>query len=326
VELIDSYGRTINYLRLSVTDRCNLRCQYCMPAGGIAKVRHNDILSFEELLLIAECAVGLGIEKIRITGGEPLIRRGIVPFLARLAAIPGLRHLALTTNGLLLPELAVDLYQAGVQRLNVSLDSLDPATFAAITRGGELSRVLTGIAVAGQAGFPPVKINMVVMGGINDHELLDFARLTLDKPCAVRFIEYMPSLKEPGWQERAVPGQQVLDLIARHHDLEPVDKGAYAGPSRDFRIRGAAGTIGIITPVSGHFCGSCNRLRVTARGTAKSCLFSGQELDLCALVKAGDRDRLAAALGALVATKPAGHGISRERAEHDPFAMSRIGG
>ncbi|HEY5973374.1 MAG TPA: GTP 3',8-cyclase MoaA, partial [Geobacteraceae bacterium] len=197
---------------------------------------------------------------------------------------------------------------------------------AAITRGGELSRVLAGIAAAGQAGFPPVKINMVVMGGINDHEVLDFARRTLTEPFAVRFIEYMPSLKEPGWQERAVPGQHVLDRIAHHYELEQVDKGAYAGPSRDFRIRGAVGTIGIITPVSGHFCGSCNRLRVTARGTAKSCLFSGQELDLRPLVKGGDRDQLAAALGALVATKPAGHGISRERAEHDPFAMSRIGG
>ena len=178
MQLTDSLGRNINYLRLSVTDRCNMRCFYCMPKEGIVKKEHGAMLSYEELLLIAETAVGLGIEKIRITGGEPLVRAGIVGFLAMLAAIPGLRHLALTTNGLLLAEMAADLYKAGVQRLNVSLDSLQPQTFSTITRGGDLQRVLAGLDAAEQAGFPPPKINVVIMRGVNDGEILDFADMT----------------------------------------------------------------------------------------------------------------------------------------------------
>ena len=179
MQLTDSLGRNINYLRLSVTDRCNMRCFYCMPKEGIVKKGHDAVLTYEELQLIAETAVGLGIEKIRITGGEPLVRAGIVGFLERLAAIPGLRHLALTTNGLLLAEMAADLYKAGVQRLNVSLDSLNPQTFSEITRGGDLKRVLAGLDAAEQAGFPPPKINCVIMRGVNDAEILDFAEMTL---------------------------------------------------------------------------------------------------------------------------------------------------
>ncbi len=198
MQLTDSLGRRINYLRLSVTDRCNLRCRYCMPGAGVDFLPHEAILSYEELLSIARIAVSLGVEKIRVTGGEPLVRRGIVPFLARLAQLPGLRHLALTTNGLLLAEMAEGLREAGVQRLNISLDSLSPDTFAAVTRGGELDRVLEGLAAAEQAGFLSLKINMVVMRGVNDGEILDFAALTLEKPYSVRFIEYMPTAGETG--------------------------------------------------------------------------------------------------------------------------------
>ena len=186
MELTDSHGRNINYLRLSVTDRCNMRCFYCMPKEGVVKKAHDALLSYEELQLIAETAVGLGIEKIRITGGEPLVRAGVVGFLGKLAAIPGLRHLALTTNGLLLADMAAGLRRAGVQRLNVSLDSLSPQTFSDITRGGELERVLAGLDAAEAAGFPPPKINCVIMRGVNDSEILDFADMTLSRGNSIR--------------------------------------------------------------------------------------------------------------------------------------------
>lgn len=326
MELVDPHGRTINYLRLSVTDRCNLRCRYCMPVDGVAKLTHGDILSYEELYQLAECAVRIGIEKIRVTGGEPLVRKGLTHFLARLAALPGLRQLVLTTNGLLLPEMASELRSAGVQRLNISLDSLQPATFAAITCCGELQRVMAGIAAAERAGFPPVKLNMVVMRGVNDAELLDFAALTLDKPYAVRFIEYMPSLKEANWQSLLVTGGEILHRIAGRFSLEPVGRGELAGPARDFRISGAAGTIGVITAVSGHFCSDCNRIRVTSSGMARSCLFAEAGLDLKPLLRDGDRPGLEEALRRIVGNKPGRHCISGESTGHSPFDMSKIGG
>ena len=288
MQLTDSLGRQINYLRLSVTDRCNLRCFYCMPVEGIVKTRHESILSYEELLLIAETAVGLGIEKIRVTGGEPLVRAGIAGFLERLAAIPGLKHLALTTNGLLLEEMAGALYQSGVQRLNVSLDSLQPQTFSTITRGGDLQRVMAGLDAAERAGFPPPKINVVIMRGVNDSEILDFAAMSRSRGNSIRFIEYMPAVKEAGWQRYCLSGEEILRRIAARYPLEQVDKGPYAGPSRDYRIPGARGSIGIITAVSGHFCSDCNRIRVTATGQAKGCLFSDEKTDLLPFLRPPD--------------------------------------
>jgi len=263
--MIDAHGRKINYLRLSVTDRCNLRCRYCMPADGVPLLPRGEILSYEELFLIARTAVSLGIEKIRVTGGEPLVRRGILGFLSRLAGIPGLRQLVLTTNGLLLEEMAAPMKSAGVQRLNISIDSLIPENFRGITRGGEVSRVLSGIAAAEAVGFP-IKLNMVVMRGINDHEVVDFAALTLKKTYTVRFIEFMPSGGEEGdWRSHVVPGREILEQIANRYPFDEISRGELAGPAKDFRIRGAAGTIGVITPVTGHFCGvqpdPGNRLR-----------------------------------------------------------------
>ncbi len=326
MQLTDSLGRNINYLRLSVTDRCNMRCFYCMPAEGIAKKDHGLVLRYEELLLIAEAAVKLGIEKIRITGGEPLVRVGIVKFMEQLAAIPGLRHLALTTNGLLLEKLAADLYKAGVQRLNVSLDSLNPQTFSSITRGGDLKTVLAGLDAAEKAGFPPPKINCVIMRGVNDSEILDFAAMTLAKGNSIRFIEYMPAVKEEGWQKYCISGNEILERIAAQHTLETIDKGPYAGPSRDFRIPGAKGSIGIITAVSGHFCSECNRIRVTSTGQAKGCLFSDERTDLVPWLRPPDPDGLATALKAIVSTKPERHGISQDGYEHKNFTMSQVGG
>jgi len=326
MKLTDSLGRQINYLRLSVTDRCNMRCFYCMPEEGIVKTEHGSILSYEELLLIAETAVSLGIEKIRITGGEPLVRSGITGFLAKVAAIPGLKHLALTTNGMLLGQMAAEIYQAGVQRLNVSLDSLDPRTFAEITRGGELAKVLHGLDAAERAGFPPPKINVVIMRGVNDAEILDFAEMTLKRGNPVRFIEYMPVVKEEGWQRYCISGEEILQQIAQEYPLEQVDRGQFAGPSRDFRIPGAPGSIGIITAVSGHFCSDCNRIRVTSTGQAKGCLFSDHKTDLMPCLRPPDPQRLAEILKEIVATKPKRHDISCDGYAHRNFTMSQVGG
>lgn len=326
MQLTDSLGRNINYLRLSVTDRCNMRCFYCMPEEGIAKQRHETVLSYEELQLIAETAVALGIEKIRITGGEPLVRSGIVEFLGKLSTIPGLRHLALTTNGLLLAEMAVDLYRAGVQRLNVSLDSLNPQTFSEITRGGNLGRVLAGLEAAEQAGFPPPKINCVIMRGVNDSEIIDFAEMTLSHGNSIRFIEYMPAVKENDWQRYSISGDEILEQIAGRFTLEQVDKGPFSGPSRDFRIPGARGSIGIITAVSGHFCSECNRIRVTSTGQAKGCLFADAKTDLIPWLRPPDREGLAEVLKGIVSTKPERHDISQDGYSHKNFKMSQVGG
>jgi len=325
MKLVDTFGRKINYLRLSVTDRCNMRCRYCMPEDGVEKLAHQDILSYEELERIARAAVAIGIEKIRVTGGEPLVRKGIVPFLAGLSGIPGLRQLVLTSNGLMLEEMAAELRGAGVQRLNISLDSLDPARFCQITRTGDLERVLAGIAAADRAGFP-VKINMVVMRGVNDDEIEAVASLALDRPYTVRFIEYMPASRAERWQSLVLPGEEILKRLAARFPLLPVPRGELAGPAQEYRIPGAAGTLGIITPVTGHFCGDCNRIRVTSTGAAKSCLFSGDELDLKPFLGEGDARLLEDALRRIVLGKPGRHQLSAQSASHTPFAMSAVGG
>jgi cyclic pyranopterin phosphate synthase len=297
-----------------------------MPKEGIVSKGHDAVLSYEELQLIAETAVGLGIEKIRITGGEPLVRAGIVGFLKKLSAIPGLRHLALTTNGLLLSEMATDLFNAGVQRLNVSLDSLNPQTFSEITRGGDLKKVLAGLDAAEDAGFPPPKINCVIMRGVNDGEILDFAQRSLVSGNSIRFIEYMPAMKEDGWQRYCISGEEILERIADRYAVEQVDKGLFAGPSRDFRIPGAKGSIGIITAVSGHFCSECNRIRVTSTGQAKGCLFADAKTDLIPWLRPPNREGLAEVLKGIVSTKPERHNISQDGYTHQNFTMSQVGG
>ena len=324
--MIDGHGRKINYLRLSVTDRCNLRCRYCMPAEGVPCLPHGGILRYEELFLIARTAVSLGIEKIRVTGGEPLVRKGILGFLSRLAGIPGLRQLVLTTNGLLLEEMAEPLKGAGVQRINISVDSLDPENFLRITRRGDLDRVLAGVTAAARAGFP-IKLNMVVMRGTNDHEVVDFAALTLDRPYAVRFIEFMPSgAGEGNWRALVVPGREILDRIAKRFPFDEIDRGELAGPAKDYRIRGAAGTIGVITPVSGHFCGDCNRIRVTASGMARGCLFSREETDLKRLLREGGAPGLEKALLGIIRFKPGSHQLGSDEPGKRSLNMSRVGG
>ncbi|HYG97680.1 MAG TPA: GTP 3',8-cyclase MoaA [Terriglobales bacterium] len=324
--LADSFGRRINYLRLSVTDRCNLRCQYCMPSDGVPKLCHSDILSYEDLFRIAKESVALGVEKLRITGGEPLVRKGIVEFVRSLSGLVGLKEIVLTTNGVLLPETAVALRQAGLRRLNVSLDSLKPQTFAAITRGGDLRRVLNGLAAAEEAGFPAAKINMVVMRGINDDEVLDFAALTLSKSHTVRFIEYMPTAQNPQWRSLHVSGDEILERVRQRFTVTELVAGQTSGPARNYRIEGAAGAIGVITPISRHFCQQCNRIRITASGFAKACLFGRKQVDLKPCLASGDNSALRELLREIVVGKPDGHQLLTPNRETAPFSMSQIGG
>jgi len=324
--LCDSYGRTINYLRLSVTDRCNLRCMYCMPATGVNAIPHEDVLSYEELLRVARAAVSIGVEKIRVTGGEPLVRKGIIPFLEQLSLIPGLKRLVLTTNGILLPEMAAELRCAGVESLNISLDSLCPNTFSSITRGGDVNRVLEGIKAAERAGFHLIKINVVVIRGINENEVADFAALTIDKPYRVRFIEYMPTMPDDMWKMRTMPGEEVLKLVSRRFALQPVKRESMDGPATYYQIDGAAGMIGVITPVSCHFCSECNRIRVTSNGIAKSCLFATDARDLKQSIRSGSDQALKDALRAVVKDKPEHHNIAKAVRNHTSMAMSQMGG
>ncbi len=325
--LLDPFGRRINYLRLSVTDRCNLRCLYCVPGKGPAARGGGKILGYDDLERVARAAVSLGVEKIRVTGGEPLARPGIAGFLSRLAALPGLKRLVLTTNGILLPAMARPLKAAGVQSVNISLDSLKADVFARITGGGSLRAALDGIAAAEDAGFRSIKINVVVMRGVNADEAADFAALSIAKPYRVRFIEYMPTAGNAGWRSVVVPGREIVGALARRYELEPVPPDALTGPAREYRIAGAAGTVGIITPITCHFCADCSRIRVTARGLAKSCLFRPSGADLRPYLGAAfDPTALEDALRRVVRDKPQGHGLSGEGADPEPFPMSEVGG
>jgi cyclic pyranopterin phosphate synthase len=296
-----------------------------MPESGVSKLKHQDVLSYEQLYLLAQSAVSLGIEKIRVTGGEPLVRKGVVDFLGKLAQLPGLKQLVLTTNGLQLTEMAAQLQQAGVQRLNISLDSLRPEVFAKITRRDALGQVLAGIAAAERVGLP-IKINMVAMRGINDAELVDFAAITLQKNCSVRFIEYMPAIKEENWQSLVIPGEEILARIAEHYSFLPIVRGELAGPAREYKIAGALGNIGVITALSGHFCQSCNRIRITAAGKVRNCLFADAEYDLSAVLASGNATAIQAVLRGLVEAKPAKHGLNEHDANYAAFCMAQIGG
>lgn len=312
-------------MRLSITDRCNLRCQYCMPAGGVTKKQCDDILRFEEMLRIVEAATTLGIRKVRVTGGEPLVRKGVIEFLQRLSALNGVDEIALTTNGVLLTRYAEALQRAGVKRLNISLDSLQPQTFASITRGGNLAQVLDGIEKAQQSGIK-IKLNMVAMRGVNDQEICDFAVLSINKPWSVRFIEYMPTIREQQWQQRIISGADILAHLKERYQLEAFASEQLCGPAKPYRIAGAVGTIGIITPMSEHFCGSCNRIRVTSTGLAKSCLMQDRAVDLRPFLRNGQQPELIAALIDVIHNKPEQHRLTVDPDSTMPFSMASIGG
>jgi cyclic pyranopterin phosphate synthase len=312
--MIDRYDRNINYLRVSVTDRCNLRCTYCMPKEGLSWIGHDDILRYEEILRIIRIATGEGITKVRITGGEPLVRRGVVEFIASLRSIPELADISLTTNGILLEPFAEPIFTAGIGRINVSLDSLNAEKYAAITRGGDIAAVLKGIRKAREVGFTPIKINIVAVRGFNDDEIADFARLTFDHPYQIRFIELM-RLGHAGIENngRYISNSLVMERVRAAGVIEPVSGSGQEsdGPARIYRLQGGLGEIGFISPVSRHFCHSCNRLRLTADGHLRACLLSDEETDLKGPLRAGCSD---AEIGALIrrtiARKPRQHELS----------------
>jgi cyclic pyranopterin phosphate synthase len=314
--MIDQYNRNINYLRVSVTDRCNLRCKYCMPKEGLSRIGHNDILRYEEILRVVRSGIRSGISKVRITGGEPLVRRGIVDFIARLKSVPGLADISLTTNGVLLKQFAGDLFGAGIRRINISLDSLDTEKYAAMTRGGDLNTVLAGIREADRVGFAPIKINTVAIRGFNDDEILTFAAHTLDKPYQVRFIELMP-LGRAGDDNhsRYLSNDVVMGVIRQAYTLEAVNgqKKNADGPARLYRIAGGRGSIGFISPVSRHFCHTCNRLRLTADGHLRACLLTDEETDLKGPLRSGCSDsELEDLIRQAITKKPLGHTMINE--------------
>lgn len=341
----DNFGRRIDYLRISLTDRCNLRCVYCMPAEGVTFKPHDEMLTLEEIERFAGIAVQEGISKIRLTGGEPLVRHGVVDHVRRLRAITGLESIALTTNATLLPKFAHELRDAGLERVNISLDALDPDVYARITRGGKLADALAGIDAAFEAGFAPIKLNVVVVRSL-EQDLLGFAKLTLDRPLHVRFIEYMPvgvaeegagchsdgGVDANGWSRAdIIPSDAVIARIAEEGaaaglgELAPLDRdGAPGGwgPARYYRFPGAPGTIGVISPLSHHFCAECNRLRLTADGRLRPCLFSDAELDVRSVLRGGTDDDVRAIIRQSLHDKPENH---HDRVGTDR-RMSQIGG
>jgi len=320
--LVDAFGRTIDYLRVSVTDRCNLRCEYCMPPEGVPRLAHGDILTYEEMEAFLRVAVAEGIRHVRLTGGEPLARQGVVSLVAKLAAIPGLEDLSLTTNGLLLEGFGEALRAAGLQRVNLGISSLDPDTYRAITRGGDLQAALRGLDAAVR-WFSPVKINVVVMRGISD-DPAPFLDLTRRHPVEVRFIEYMPiGPKDSG--TAYVPMGEVLRRLESLGPYEPVGDPVGNGPANlRRRIPGAPGSFATITPVSEHFCAACSRLRLTSDGHLRLCLLVRGEVDVKPALRPGpDPERIRELLHRSVAAKPAG---IAQGTDVQGRGMSQIGG
>jgi cyclic pyranopterin phosphate synthase len=335
--LSDTFNRPINYLRISVTDRCNLRCIYCMPAEGINLLSHSDILTYEEITTIVRLAAELGINKLRLTGGEPLVRARLPELVAMLAKIDAIDDISLTTNGILLRNYVAELKQAGLKRVNVSLDSLNQDKFERITCHRGLNDVLQGIEAAKSYGLNPVKINMVVMRGINDDEIVDFAKLTITEGWNVRFIELMPFVTDnppeghsTGWkansQSQFMPADEIKERLDSLGELKPCLPIKGNGPAKYLRFPQASGTIGFITPVSQHFCFNCNRLRLTAEGKLRPCLLSDQEIDLRQPLRSGaSAENLKQVITEAIQTKPKEHQLSRRRPSNNRL-MSQVGG
>ncbi|MDF2614382.1 MAG: moaA [Clostridia bacterium] len=281
----DAFGREINYLRLSITDLCNLRCQYCMPAGGIRKMAHEDILTLEELEEMVGAFAALGITKVRITGGEPLARKGIITLIEKINSYVGITDIALTTNGTLLNAMAQDLKNAGLKRVNISLDSLDDKKYAMMTRGGKLKDALKGIEKARKVGLNPIKLNVVLVGGFNDDEVERFVKLTQDEEIDVRFIELMPIGEVAKWSlNHFLSNDYVLETVPH---LQKSKNTEYSSPAVYYKLPRAKGRVGLISPISCKFCSTCNRVRLTSEGKLKHCLHSNQEFDLRTVLREG---------------------------------------
>ena len=331
----DAHGRVIDYLRISLTDRCNFRCIYCMPEDGVCQLSHDEILRIEDIERLVSVAAGIGIKSIRLTGGEPLVRKGVVDLVRAITATPGIENVSMTTNGVLLPAMAEDLKRAGLSRVNVSLDTLDEAQFREVTRVGNLADALAGIEAALGAGFNPVKVNAVTVRSLGQ-DFLAFAKLSIDRPLHVRFIEYMPvgnasGVDGCGWGKAdVIPSEELFATIneqAAAEGLAPLRPAGESrpigwGPARYFEFPGAQGTVGFISPLSRHFCSECNRLRVTAEGLIRPCLFSDTEYDVRSALRAGDDEAVRQVLYEALGAKPDEH-HDRVGTERN---MSQIGG
>jgi GTP 3',8-cyclase len=327
--LVDAFGRSITYIRVSVTDRCNLRCVYCMPAEGIQRRSHEAVIRYEEIAQIVRVAAELGIHKVRLTGGEPLVRLDLPELVRMIAEIPGIDDISLTTNGLLLERMAAALKEAGLNRINVSLDTLQPEKFARITRGGSFETTWRGLETAEKVGLKPIKINAVAMRGVNEDEIQDLARLSIDRGWDVRFIELMPVNNQVSWGEGfPEPSKAYLSIPEIKTALEPLGlsalpRGENEGPAQEFVLSGGQGRIGFISPLSDHFCQQCNRLRITADGNFRPCLLQDIEIPFLDALRAGEP--VLPYIQKAIALKPSGHELALN---HLPSrrCMQQIGG
>lgn len=317
--MIDQFGREISYLRISVTELCNLRCRYCMPMEGVCKKAHEEMLTEDELVQAVEVAASLGIKKLRVTGGEPLVKKNIVSICRRIAAVPGITEVCMTTNGVMLPELAQPLVEAGVSRVNISLDTLDEEKYAYITRIGHLSEAIAGIEAALAAGFRKVKINAVLIGGFNDDEIPALAELTRQYPVDVRFIEMMPMYNSGDFGKEAfLPYTKVLEVLP---ELVPVAPDG--GVAKLYTLSGAQGNVGLISPINAHFCAECNRLRLTADGKLKPCLHGAAEYS----IKGLGREEMRSVMESAIYHKPQWHGeLDAKNRSQAGRNMNQIGG
>ncbi len=320
--MIDQFKRSIHYLRLSVTDLCNLKCQYCMPEGGVDKKAHQDILRIEDYLRLVEEMTSLGVDKVRLTGGEPLVRKGIVDLVEGIAKLEGIKDLAITTNGVLLKKYAEELKNAGLTRVNVSIDTLDPDKYREITRGGNIEDVLGGIEEARRVGLLPIKLNVVLINGFNTDEVEDFIRLA-DEDMDVRFIELMPIGQVANWsKDKFISNEKLLE---KHRDWFVMEDGEQYGPAKYYQKKDGKGRVGFINPISNHFCSTCNRVRMTADGKLKLCLHTNEEYDLKPLLEE-DSDTIRKTLQEYIAKKPERHHMNDQEFQPIVRDMNRIGG
>ena len=323
-------NRQINYLRISVTDRCNFRCRYCIPSSPFKVIEHERIARYEEILRIANLACDMGITKVRITGGEPFVRKGILPFLEQLCRIPALEDISITTNGALLNREKIrTLLNMGIRRMNFSLDTLVPERFKAITQRDRFGRVWDAIQTANDMGISPIKINTVALRGINDDEIPDIAGLTLKYPFHVRFIEYMPMGDSDVEKQQQILTREIQDrIVSVHGPLAPVEREKNDGPAKKFKLAGARGILGFITPVSSHFCSECNRLRLTSRGTIRPCLLKNYETDILTPLRSGASDtELRKIIESALTQKPLFHDLGNRTPKDIPIShMTSIGG
>lgn len=325
-ETIDKFGRRLKYLRISVTDRCNFRCKYCMPNNNFEMMECSDILRYEDILFASEVFASLGVNRIRITGGEPLVRKGLCQFLDKLTKIDNIQEVMLTTNGALLEKYAEDLYNAGIKRLNISLDSLIPEKNRYITGVDKTDEVLAGIKKAAETGFSPIKVNSVIIRDFNDDEIVSFAELSAKYNIICRFIEFMPIGNSENWSEKnIVYGDEIIERL-KDFEPEEMPRDKNSGPAVNYKLNNG-GIIGIITPISKHFCSDCDKLRITADGKIRPCLLSDNEIDIKKTLQAKDREMLVKQIMQSLNIKHNEHNITIGEQNHDfKRTMSKIGG